>query len=141
MKLTPRDSVAAVMLYFEKLITNCIQKEEIHIVWRAAYSKTERRVLSGFCAKTAKSYKQAQCVAKRTMNVTFQNGTMDSCPINVYMLNGSPCTDGGYSYEKMMNSVDKLLAKTPEVHLRYATVKSTPKVTILVTLVSLEIHT
>jgi hypothetical protein len=95
-------------------------------------------VLWSFVAYIVRSCLQAQCVVeKRTVNVIFQNGAM-----NMYMsvLMVFICLMGASVKKKRdlitkINSISRSLAKKPGVQLKDATWKSTPKVTILATVV------
>lgn len=103
-----------------------------------APSKMRLPVLWSFVAYIVRSCLQAQCVVeKRTVNVIFQNGAM-----NMYMsvLMVFICLMGASVKKKRdlitkINSISKFLAKKPGVQLKDATWKSTPKVTILATVV------
>lgn len=105
-------------------------------------------MLLGFVAKTASSYYLAQCVEKMAVNVTFQSGALE---LHVSVLKISMCWMGALARVMAtvmkrdvitaMNSVSRFLARKPGVQLRFATGKSTPKVTVSATAVSLAMHT
>lgn len=116
--------------------------EQTSAVTPAAPSKLGLPVLLGFAAYIARSCQQAHFADKWSTNATFQNGATDS-HISVLMmficLMGVPVKMVATAMKrdaiKEMNSVSKSLAKKPGVQLTVATENSTPKVTVLATVV------
>ena len=108
-----------------------------------APSKMRLPVLWSFVAYIVRSCLQAQCVVeKRTVNVIFQNGATDihiSVLMTFICLMGVPVEMVATAMRRdvitEMNSVSKSSAKKPGVQITVATENSTPKVTVLATVV------
>ena len=99
-------------------------------------------VLLGFAAYIARSCQQAQFADKRSMNVIFQNGATDihiSVLMTFICLMGVPVEMVATAMRRdviiEINSVSKSSAKKPGVQITVATENSTPKVTVLATVV------
>ena len=116
--------------------------QTIHVVSAAAPSKMALPVLLGFAANIARSWRQAQFAEKGTMNVIFQNGATDihiSVLMTFICLMGVPVEMVATAMRRdviiEINSVSKSSAKKPGVQITVATENSTPKVTVLATVV------
>ena len=116
--------------------------QTIHVVSPAAPSKMALPVLLGFAAYIARSCQQAQFADKRSMNVIFQNGATDihiSVLMTFICLMGVPVEMVATAMRRdviiEINSVSKSSAKKPGVQITVATENSTPKVTVLATVV------
>ena len=130
------------------IVETIIRVQKINVVTPCVPSKPGLPVLLGFVAHSARSCQQAHFAEKRSMNVTFQNGAMD-IPLSVLMMficsTGAPVKMVATAMKRIviseMDSANKSLAKKPGVQLTDATENSTPKVTVLATVVCPEVHT
>ena len=116
--------------------------KEINVVTPGVPLMMALPVLLGFAANIARSWRQAQFAEKRTMNVIFQNGATDihiSVLMTFICLMGVPVEMVATAMRRdvitEMNNVSKSSAKKPGVQITVATENSTPKVTVLATVV------
>ena len=116
--------------------------KEINVVTPGVPLMMALPVLLGFAAYIARSCQQAQFADKRSMNVIFQNGATDihiSVLMTFICLMGVPVEMVATAMRRdvitEMNNVSKSSAKKPGVQITVATENSTPKVTVLATVV------
>ena len=103
---------------------------KIHAIAATVFSNLVLNVLLDFVAKIASSFKQALCVDKRKMSVTFQSGAMElqlsvqeMCIKQTESLAVVRAIAIKWNVINVMSSVGRFLAMEVEVQMKFATWK------------------